>query len=127
MLFKHCIMRTLSTLLFASLLVFTSCTGGKFINKSKNEVLTDQQEEDKGLESQGFVKAFVKDETGLDGCTFMLYLESDSTVLLPQNLNLKYAQNDLKVWLKYHPIKPMVTTCMKGKPVYVEDVVLRNE
>lgn len=120
-------MRVLSRLLFVFLILFVSCRGGKLVNKNQKEIIIEQQNQENNLESEGFVKAFVKDETGLDGCTFMLYLESDSTVLLPQNLDPKYAKDEIKIWLKYHPIKPMMSICMRGKPVYIEDLLIREQ
>jgi hypothetical protein len=45
--------------------------------------------------------------------------------LLPINLSEGFNKNNLAVWVKYHNAKSTQTTCMKGKPILIDEIKLR--
>jgi len=76
------------------------------------------------LIKKGYVKAFVKDFSKSDeGCGFLLVLEDSKQVLQPIKPLVEILQSDnLKVWLKYRPIRPIAPACKKGTLINIEDI-----
>lgn len=70
------------------------------------------------FEKDGFVKATVVDNTGLDGCRFMLLLESGQKVQ-PLNLEENFLKDGMKVWVKYTVEKDAMSVCMAGEIVKI--------
>jgi hypothetical protein len=64
----------------------------------------------------------------LDGCGYLIVIESPSSelVLMPTDLSEEFQKNELKIWVKYHTTKPKQTICMKGAPIIVDDIQLRE-
>ena len=69
-------------------------------------------------EAQGFVQATVVDNSGLDGCRFMLQLQSGKK-LQPLSLEEKFMKDGAKVWIKYREQKHAMSVCMAGDVVQV--------
>lgn len=112
-------------LILGAFLIGSACKSSQEnpTSQNKTEMTMDQEKE---MLAQGFVKATIVDETGLDGCSFLIHFEADSTLFLqPQNLKEEWQKDGLKVWLKYRPTKPMANICMKGIPGLVEEIELR--
>lgn len=86
--------------------------------KAKKEYEQAQANEEKQKTGEGFIKATVVDNTGLDGCSFMLLLESGQK-LMPLNLAKEFMKDNMKVWVKYSPAKGAMTVCMAGEAVNV--------
>lgn len=80
---------------------------------------------DERMISEGYVKATVTDNTGLDGCRFMLTLESGKK-LEPVNLEEKYMKDGMKVWVKYQSVKDMMSICMAGEMVRITAIEERK-
>jgi len=55
---------------------------------------------DSEMQAQGFVKAMVISYE-IDGCNYMLELESDKSRLEPDGLQPEYQKDSMKVWIKY--------------------------
>jgi len=78
---------------------------------------------EKILQQEGFVPATVLDQTGLDGCTFMLQLESGQK-LIPLNLKKEFMKSKMQVWVKYKKEDAM-TVCMAGETVRITEIEVR--
>jgi hypothetical protein len=111
--------------IFAAVLLMSnsSCSRGK---EKKADTHTDDpkmQEKRDSIayaekEAQGFLQATVIDNTGLDGCRFMLQLQSGKK-LQPTNLEEKYLKDGKKVWVKYVIQKDAMSVCMAGDVVNI--------
>src|SRR5687768_7118523 len=75
--------------------------------------------------AQGYEKAIVTDNIGLDGCRFMLQLESGKK-LEPTNLAAEYTKDGLKVWVKYQLVKNAMSICMAGEIVQLTNIEKRE-
>lgn len=103
----------------------TSCKNCEKGADSKQDKTTD-------LAAQGYEKGVVEDNTGLDGCGFMIVLEDtnpdDDTPGMTLNPIMgfpdEFKKDGLAVWVKYKKTEVM-TTCMKGETVNVESVKKR--
>ena len=70
---------------------------------------------------EGYEKATVIDNTGLDGCRFMLQLESGKK-LQPTNLEEQYLKNGKQLWIKYVVQKDAMSVCMAGDVVNITSI-----
>ncbi len=71
----------------------------------------------------GALKATLHDYTGLDGCSWIIKLESGE-VLEPMNLGafeIELKENK-KIWVKYTEVKDALSICMVGPIVKVERI-----
>ncbi len=107
-------MRKLKHLLPAILILFTVAA----CNLCKKNQKTDAE-----WEQAGYVKAFVT-EVHLDGCKWMLQLESNSKRLEPDGLQPEFEKDSLNVWIKYQP-EDRMSVCMAGQTVKVLDIKKR--
>lgn len=73
--------------------------------------------------AQGYVKAMVID-IELDGCKYMLELESDKKKLEPDGLQEIFMQDSLPVWIKYKHADRM-SVCMAGETIDLLDIKKR--
>lgn len=67
------------------------------------------------------VKGTVKDYTGLDGCGLIIVLD-DGKKLEPFNANSFRLTNNERILLSYTPLSDVVTICMVGQPVQIDDL-----
>lgn len=110
-----------------TLISTTSCDSNK--NITSNDVI-----ENKGIDlnessmiEEGFVKAVVKDFSKEQKCSFLFVLEKDNQILQPMiKLSNDFSRDNLKIWLKYRPIKPINPNCNKGIPIDIEKIKIRN-
>lgn len=70
---------------------------------------------DSDMQAQGYVKAMVV-EMNLDGCGFMLELESDKSKLEPDGLQPEFQKDSVPVWIKYKSVERM-SVCMAGATI----------
>ena len=75
------------------------------------------EEQVKGNVKEGYQKATVIDMRELDGCQYMLKLESGDK-LNPINLPDSVKQNNLEILVKFIP-SDIPTICMSGKTVKI--------
>lgn len=73
--------------------------------------------------AEGYVKAMVVD-IELDGCKYMLELESDKKKLEPDGLQEIFMQDSLPVWIKYKHADRM-SICMAGETIDLLDIKKR--
>ena len=88
---------------------------------SSTPVTEEQAKMDKEILSAGYVNATVKDFSSHGECGFLLLLE-DGSYLQPKSLETHYKKDEMKVWLKYHAVKPIAIDCDKGIPVIVDEI-----
>ena len=74
---------------------------------------------------EGYFKATVTDLTGLDGCKFVLQLETGNR-LEPDKLSEEFKKDKLDVWIKYSIDKNSVSICMVGQKVLIHQIMLRK-
>ncbi|MBL4624801.1 MAG: hypothetical protein JKY42_06640 [Flavobacteriales bacterium] len=100
----------------------TACSSStKTAERTKKEPIKSTQQ----WVDEGYVAALIKDFSSLDGCGFLIITESDKKELMPVDLPESSRKDNVQVWVKYHPIKPIQSTCMKGIPVSVDDIQSR--
>lgn len=102
--------KLLVTALFISLI--TSCLFQK-------KVVSDAD-----MEAQGFVKAMVV-QMELDGCGFMLELNSDKSHLEPDGLQPEFQKDSMNVWIKYKAAPDRLSICMAGATIDLLDIKKR--
>src|SRR5687768_8560253 len=73
----------------------------------------------------GLIAATVKDNSGLDGCTFLLVLYNGKKIE-PLNLPAEYKKDGMKVRVKYHQRKDAMSVCMSGEIVML-DIIEKAE
>ncbi len=105
-----------------------SCSNSKRTKNSFNELPKEQVElkDEAYFKKNGFEKAIVVDESKIDGCAYMIHIEGSDKILFPIKLDPDYKQDGLNIWVKYRPVKPMMTTCMRGILVAIEEIEVRN-
>ena len=99
--------------------VFSACAGGK--DASKTNMADSKTEEEWAID--GYTAGTIQDFSLLDGCGFLIVM--NDAQLLPINLAEEFKKNNLAVWVKYHYPKAAQTTCMKGKPILIDEIKLR--
>ncbi len=82
-----------------------------------------KQKSDTEWQQAFYVNSFVT-EVHLDGCMWMLQLESDGKRLEPDGLQPEFEKDSLNVWIKYEPEERM-SVCMAGQTVKVLDIKKR--
>jgi hypothetical protein len=75
-------------------------------------------------EARGFSKATITDNTGLDGCTFLLTLNTGQK-LIPLNLKKEFMKDKMLVWVNYKKEDAM-TVCMAGEAVRIIEIAVRK-
>jgi len=117
----------IKNLTFVMLVVLSVSCSNKTNTSTTKETSNTAAVESKGLidfQKQGYISAVVIDMTALDGCQFLLKLESGKK-LEPDKLDQSYRQNDLKVWIKYSFLKGGASICMSGQMVTLLDIQRR--
>jgi len=109
----------LYTLIF--IIVFSACAGGK--DASKTNMADSKSRTEQQWLANGYSAGIIQDFSSLDGCGFLIII--NNVELLPKNLSEEFKENNLSVWVKYHNAKSTQTTCMKGKPILIDDIKLR--
>lgn len=74
--------------------------------------------------AEGYVKAMVV-TMELDGCTYMLELESDKSKLEPDGLQPEFQKDSLPVWIKYKAAPDRMSICMAGATIDLIDIKKR--
>lgn len=74
--------------------------------------------------AQGYVKAMVV-TMELDGCSYMLELESDKSKLEPDGLQPEFQKDSLPVWIKYKAAPDRMSICMAGATIDLIDIKKR--
>ncbi len=98
-------MREIQLIVLISLIV-----GGCFLKKSTEDTINTDY--DKGV---------VYDKRGLDGCTYIIKLDSGKN-LEPINLSDEFQQDSLPVYVNYKRKKGVVSICMVGTIVEIIDI-----
>lgn len=70
------------------------------------------------------IAAMVIDYSNVDGCGFMIEL-STGEKLQPENLDMQFAKDQLKVLVKFHLVNKM-GICMAGKIVHIDSIKKKN-
>jgi hypothetical protein len=109
----------LYTLIF--IVVLSACAGGK--NASKTNMSDSKSRTEQQWLADGYSAGIIQDFSSLDGCGFLIIM--NNIELLPINLSEGFNKNNLAVWVKYHNAKSTQTTCMKGKPILIDEIKLR--
>lgn len=78
---------------------------------------------DSEMEAQGFVKAMVI-SYDVDGCGFMLELNSDKSRLEPDGLQPDFQKDSIPVWIKYKAVDRM-SICMAGATIDLLEIKKR--
>lgn len=81
--------------------------------------------ESKDYAKEKYIKATVIDMRELDGCGFMLTLESGKKLQPTPALTEEFSVQDKQVWIKYQIRKGTVGICMSGQIVTVDDIQKR--
>ena len=74
--------------------------------------------------AEGFVKAEVRNYD-VDGCGYLLFLENGKK-LNPGELKEEFRKDALKVWIRYSLRKGVMTTCMAGENIQLNDIRKRK-
>jgi hypothetical protein len=111
-----------ANLLLLLLALFLGACGNKVVPHSalKEEVELDKVD----YKKNGFKAGTVFDNTGLDGCGFMISLE-DKSKLDPTDLPAEFKKDQLPVWVKYQYKKGAVGVCMSGRIVTLLEIKSR--
>ena len=83
------------------------------------KVVTDSE-----MEAQGFVKAMVI-SYDVDGCGYMLELNSDKSKLEPDGLQPEYQKDSMNVWIKYKAAPDRMSICMAGATIDLIEIKKR--
>lgn len=86
--------------------------------------VTQKKTSDSDMEAQGFVKAMVISYE-VDGCGYMLEVESDKSKLEPDGLQPEYQKDSMKVWIKYKAVPDRMSVCMAGATVDLLEIKKR--
>lgn len=114
-------MRSILMMCLGLAIVVSSCKNGQ---KSTEEV----KKTDPGAE--GYVKGTMADQSGLDGCGWIITLddanaESKIKAINPvDDLPAEFKSDGKTVWVKFTP-SDMMSTCMKGQMAKVEGIKSR--
>jgi hypothetical protein len=73
------------------------------------------------IDVEEYAKGKVLDKRDLDGCTYVIELESGKK-LEPINLTDDFQKEGLQVWVKYEEKKDIASICMMGTMVEVIDI-----
>lgn len=107
---KHIHLIILSLLVLA---LFPSC------HMTEHPMQTEQRQ----AENSGFEAASVSDLRGLDGCRYVIKLETGES-LEPSALPEEFKKDNLLVWIKYKT-REGSSICMTGKMVTITEIKLR--
>ena len=119
-------MKLILFILTLSLSLF-SCANKKTVSEVKENAIESSQEkviEPADMIKKGFVKASIKDFSKSDeGCGYLIVLEETKQVLQPiKSLQKTFEKENLKVWIKYRPIRPIAPACKKGIIITLEEI-----
>lgn len=70
--------------------------------------------------ANGYVKGYVTN-VQLDGCTWMIQLDSAGKRIEPNEIPPSFQQDSLLIWVKYKPEERM-SICMAGQTVNILDI-----
>lgn len=101
--------------------IFIICLSFLFACKSNK---TGTEKEKSTSIPEGVVEVMVKDFRGLDGCGFLLQV-NDTLKLEPVELADSLKQNELKLYIRYQPVKDYMSICMAGLPVRITEAYYR--
>ena len=96
-----------------------SCSTKKATSETANTNAEKERAEE--IIKEGYIQAAIEDKT-TSGCGFVIKNITTEEYLLPNNLEDKYKQDGLKVWLKYRPIRPAQGSCTIGNPTTIEEI-----
>jgi hypothetical protein len=101
------------------LLVFTIAVSF-FACRHLHDAVSEKADPKVDYAKEGYVKAIVTD-VQLDGCKYMLQLESDNKRLEPEELTPAFQHDSLKVWIKYE-VDDRMSVCMAGQTIKLLDI-----
>ena len=101
------------------LLIMMSCSTKKATSETANTNAEKERAEE--IIKDGYIQAAIEDKT-TSGCGFVIKNITTEEYLLPNNLEDKYKQDGLKVWLKYRSIRPAQGSCTIGNPATIEEI-----
>lgn len=99
--------------------MMVGCSAKKATTSS--EELNAEKERIEQITKDGYIQALIEDKTK-GGCGFVLKNTATGEYLLPNNLEDKYKQDGLKVWVKCRPIRPAQGVCVVGTPTTIEEI-----
>ena len=104
------------------MVLFIASCGNKVVPQSTSQETTGEVKlDDSEYVKNGFKSAVVIDNSGLDGCGFMILLE-DKAKLQPVSLPEEFKKHQLPVWIKFQYKKGAVGVCMSGRIVNLLDI-----
>jgi hypothetical protein len=104
--------RIKAALYFVLILLIAACCNKTAVTAERN------------YSKEGFVSLKVKNP-GIAGCDYILSV-ADSTVYQPLNLDQSFRKDGTEVWAKFHKEKNMMTACMMGEVITIDEIHLRK-
>ena len=84
------------------------------------EAVSDKADPKYDYAGNGYVKGFITN-VQLDGCTWMIQLDSAGKRIEPNEIPPAYQQDSLLIWVKYKP-EDRMSICMAGQTVSIIDI-----
>jgi hypothetical protein len=84
------------------------------------EVVSEKADPKFDYAANGYVKGYVTN-VQLDGCTWMIQLDSAGKRIEPNEIPPSFQQDSLLIWVKYKPEERM-SICMAGQTVNILDI-----
>lgn len=107
---------------FLILVLISSCSSKK-TTASDVIGLEEPKDDSAKMKDLGYTKAIVKDFSKNEGCGFLIELVETQQILQPlKPLELDFQKNNLGIWIKYRPIRPIAPKCKNGQTVDVEEI-----
>ena len=105
--------------IYSIALFAVGCTATKSAKDTVNVAAEKKRTEQ--IISEGYIQGLVEDKTKNE-CGFVIKNINTGEYLLPNNLEDKYKQDGIRVWLKYRPIRPAQGSCTIGNPATIEEI-----
>lgn len=112
----------LTSFLYIMLISFSGCGTNRTITSAPAPPVAPVNTE---VVAAGYMNARVKNFTGLDGCSYVIELEGGK-ILVPENLDPSFQQDDLAVYVKYKIKKGATGICMAGTIVEITGIKIKT-
>ncbi|MEP7265250.1 MAG: hypothetical protein ABI772_12165 [Bacteroidota bacterium] len=106
-------MNSIRSLLILLIIAVTGC--------SKKTATVENKDEFSG---KGYTAATIYMPEGMAGCPFLI--KTTNFTLEPLNLQEEFKQDSMQVWVKYHKEKGMMSVCMMGDIITIDDIQHRK-
>ena len=115
-------MKKIIIILFLPVLLSSSCTAKKDTNETeRKKSSSEEKERSDQILKEGYIKAIVVDKSKNE-CGFVLKNSATGEFLLPNNLEERFKQDGINVWLKYTLIRPIQGACVIGNPIAINEI-----